>query len=93
MHRVPKLASLAVAAALVTAAAQAAMAQQPVAGAETCTLHGGPTRSVVRVIDSETVLLDNHTEVRLIGAPVVFWPPLPPVPRPHIVYDRAYAEV
>lgn len=38
--------------------------QQP----QTCTLQAGPTRSVVRVIDAETVLLDDEEEVRLIGA-------------------------
>jgi endonuclease YncB( thermonuclease family) len=31
-------------------------------------LQAGPVRSVVRVIDAETVLLDDHQEVRLIGA-------------------------
>lgn len=35
---------------------------------QTCTLQAGPTRSVVRVIDAETVLLDDNEEVRLIGA-------------------------
>jgi len=35
---------------------------------QTCTLEAGPTRSVVRVIDAETVLLDDGEEVRLIGA-------------------------
>jgi micrococcal nuclease len=35
---------------------------------QTCTLQAGPTRSVVRVIDAETVLLDDDEEVRLIGA-------------------------
>ena len=35
---------------------------------QTCTLEAGPTRSVVRVIDAETVLLDDNEEVRLIGA-------------------------
>jgi len=57
-----------------TAAAEpAATAPSATAAAEsaadaTCTLQSGPTRSVVRVIDGETVLLDNHEEVRLIGA-------------------------
>ena len=35
---------------------------------ETCSLEAGPTRTVVRVIDSETVVLDDNSEVRLIGA-------------------------
>lgn len=33
-----------------------------------CQLQAGPTRAVVRVIDAETVLLDDQSEVRLIGA-------------------------
>ena len=33
-----------------------------------CELHAGPTRAVVRVIDAETVLLEDGREVRLIGA-------------------------
>jgi endonuclease YncB( thermonuclease family) len=33
-----------------------------------CELQGGPTRAVVRIIDSETVQLDDNLEVRLIGA-------------------------
>ncbi len=33
-----------------------------------CELDAGPTRAVVRVIDAETVLLDDNREVRLIGA-------------------------
>ena len=35
---------------------------------QTCGLEAGPQRSVVRVIDAETVLLDDGSEVRLIGA-------------------------
>jgi micrococcal nuclease len=35
---------------------------------QTCTLLPGPVRTVVRVIDSETVLLDDNQQVRLIGA-------------------------
>jgi endonuclease YncB( thermonuclease family) len=33
-----------------------------------CELKAGPTRAVVRVIDAETVQLDDASEVRLIGA-------------------------
>jgi endonuclease YncB( thermonuclease family) len=33
-----------------------------------CTLQAGPIHAVVRVIDAETVLLDDNREVRLIGA-------------------------
>lgn len=35
---------------------------------EVCTLRPGPTRTVARVIDGETLLLDDGREVRLIGA-------------------------
>lgn len=34
----------------------------------TCTLEPGPVRTVTRVIDGETVALDDGSEVRLIGA-------------------------
>lgn len=33
-----------------------------------CTLQPGPTRAVTRILDSETVLLDDGRQVRLIGA-------------------------
>jgi endonuclease YncB( thermonuclease family) len=33
-----------------------------------CTLQAGPTRAVTRVLDSETLLLDDGREVRLVGA-------------------------
>ena len=36
--------------------------------AQTCTLEPGPIRTIARVIDGETVLLDDGREVRLIGA-------------------------
>lgn len=39
-----------------------------VAIAPDCRLEAGPTRAVARVLDGETVLLDNGGEVRLIGA-------------------------
>lgn len=68
MHRVRHRIGLAAAAVVAASMAFQALAQQPQSGEETCTLAGGPTRSVVRVIDSETVLLDDHQEVRLIGA-------------------------
>ena len=35
---------------------------------QTCTLEPGPVRTVARVLDSETVVLDDASEVRLIGA-------------------------
>jgi micrococcal nuclease len=50
-----------------------------------CVLTPGPTRAVARVLDGETLALDDGTEVRLIGAlsprpleaaaDVSFWPP------------------
>jgi micrococcal nuclease len=55
---------LLVASTLARAEDQQPQPQQP----QTCTLQAGPTRSVVRVIDAETVLLDDDEEVRLIGA-------------------------
>ena len=38
------------------------------AGALPCELEFGPARSVVKVIDGETLALDGGSEVRLIGA-------------------------
>ena len=58
-------------AALLLAAMTLVRAEEPQPRPEqhlTCTLEAGPTRSVVRVIDAETVLLDDDEEVRLIGA-------------------------
>ena len=58
-------------AALLLAATTFARAEAPQPRPEqhpTCTFEAGPTRSVVRVIDAETVLLDDDEEVRLIGA-------------------------
>jgi endonuclease YncB( thermonuclease family) len=50
-----------------------------------CVLEPGPTRAVVKVIDGETLALDDGSEVRLIGAltprspdagaAISFWPP------------------
>jgi micrococcal nuclease len=70
MHRAFRIACLAAAAASLAGlfGMAAATAQEERTDAESCTLQAGPTRSVVRVIDSETVLLDDHQEVRLIGA-------------------------
>lgn len=63
--------------ALATAGAHAASAD--------CALQPGPTRAVARVLDGETLALDDGTEVRLIGAlsprpleaaaDASFWPP------------------
>ena len=67
MLRAFRITCLAAAAASLAGMA-AATAQDVRTDTEICTLQAGPTRSVVRVIDSETVLLDDHQEVRLIGA-------------------------
>lgn len=60
--------ALAIAGALVATLPAARAQSAPTADEAACTLQGGVRRSVVRVIDSETVLLDDHQEVRLIGA-------------------------
>ena len=50
-------------------AAGGAVAAETAQGAPTCaTLEPGPKRTVTRVIDGETVALDDGTELRLIGA-------------------------
>lgn len=56
-----------------------------------CTLQAGPTRSVVRVIDSETVLLDDREEVRLIGALAPRSPDLDPGAQPWPPEEAAIA--
>lgn len=43
-------------------------ATSPAAVSQRCTLEPGPRRSVVRVLDAETIELDDGTQVRLIGA-------------------------
>jgi micrococcal nuclease len=48
----------------------------------TCTLEPGPVRNVVRVIDAETVLLDDDQQVRLIGALAPRSPDLRPGSQP-----------
>jgi endonuclease YncB( thermonuclease family) len=47
-----------------------------------CTLQAGPTRAVIRVLDAETVLLDDNQEVRLIGALAPRSPDLDPGAQP-----------
>ena len=47
-----------------------------------CTLQVGPTRSVVRIIDAETVLLDDDQQVRLVGALAPRSPDLSPDAEP-----------
>jgi len=69
MHRVFRFCQLmAVAGVAAFAAGLAAAAEPRKPDADACTLHAGPTRSVVRVVDAETVALDDQQEVRLIGA-------------------------
>ena len=49
-------------------ASQTAWAEEKSADVATCTLEPGPIHTVTRVIDAETVTLDDGSEVRLIGA-------------------------
>jgi micrococcal nuclease len=65
--RVAGLAMLAVLAAVPARAQQAPQSRQGAREAR-CQLSAGPTRAVVRIIDAETVQLDDGSEVRLIGA-------------------------
>jgi micrococcal nuclease len=80
--------TLTVAAALAAFGVGPASAGQPDAAARSqakgasCTLQAGPKASVVRVIDAETVLLDDHQEVRLIGALAPRSPDLTPQAQP-----------
>ncbi len=59
----------------------------------TCTLQPGPVRAVVRVIDAETVLLDDDREVRLIGALAPRSPDLRANAAPWPPEERALAEL
>ncbi|KAB2943923.1 MAG: thermonuclease family protein [Hyphomicrobium sp.] len=85
------LPTAAVAALAVVVGVAAATAQQDLGGEPSCTLQAGPTRSVVRVIDAETVLLDDHQEVRLIGALAPRSPDLSPSAQPWPPEDAAIA--
>src|SRR5688572_14159939 len=69
----------------------AAGAHSQTAPAETpaCTLEGGETRSVIRIIDAETVLLDDNSAVRLIGALAPRSPDLRPDAQPWRAEERA----
>lgn len=93
MYRTSRTACLTATAILAAAAFMpTAMAEEPQERSETtCTLQGGPTRSVVRVIDSETVLLDDHREVRLIGALAPRSPDLRPGADPWPPEEKAIA--
>ena len=89
MHRAFRITCLAAAAA--SLAGMAAAAQDVRTDTETCTLQAGPTRSVVRVIDSETVLLDDQQEVRLIGALAPRSPDFSPSAEPWAPEEAAIA--
>jgi micrococcal nuclease len=68
-----------------------ANAQQKQIDESTCTLQAGPTRSVIRVIDAETVLLDDNQEVRLVGALAPRSPDLSPSAQPWRPEEEATA--
>lgn len=69
----------------------AADAQQKQIDESACTLQAGPTRSVTRVIDAETVLLDDNQEVRLVGALAPRSPDLSPSAQPWPPEEEATA--
>lgn len=48
--------------------ATAVHAERDATSADTCSLAPGPTRTVTRIIDGETIALDDGKELRLIGA-------------------------
>jgi micrococcal nuclease len=60
--------ALAAGLALVPRAAPAISGEPDNASPATCTLEPGPIRTVARILDAETVGLDDGSEVRLIGA-------------------------
>lgn len=55
-------------AAAMTCATSVARAADDVTSPESCALEPGPTRTVTRIIDAETLALDDGREVRLTGA-------------------------
>lgn len=91
--RVFRLPPTVTAAALLAAAlgVAAALAEEKTGAPPVCTLQAGPTRSVVRVLDAETVLLDDHQEVRLIGALAPRSPDLSPSAQPWPAEEAAIA--
>jgi endonuclease YncB( thermonuclease family) len=66
-----------------------AAAQAP--DGDSCTLTAGEKRSVVRIVDAETVRLDDGTEVRLVGALAPRSPDLRPDAQPWRAEERAAA--
>lgn len=93
MRGASRRALTAVVAALIAVAAGVAVAtaQQETGDAAACTLQAGARHSVVRVIDAETVLLDDHQEVRLIGALAPRSPDLRPDAQPWRAEEAALA--
>ena len=65
--KAPRLAALAATLLCASSAAQTAEPAQP-EPSTACTLEPGPIRTVTRILDGETVTLDDGSEVRLIGA-------------------------
>lgn len=57
-----------IAAAVTCANPQSQSQPATLSGGEPCVLEPGPVRTVTRVLDSETLTLDDGSEVRLIGA-------------------------
>ena len=74
-----------------TLTAASAVAQEKAGEPPSCTLEAGPTHSVMRVIDAETVLLDDHQEVRLVGALAPRSPDLSPSAQPWLAEEEAAA--
>jgi endonuclease YncB( thermonuclease family) len=81
--------ALPVAAALLALTVGTATAQQGDSAVPSCTLQAAASRSVVRVIDAETVLLDDNEEVRLIGALAPRSPDLRPDAQPWVPEEDA----
>lgn len=68
MRREPWLATALLAAALGVAHGQGPLPPAEPLAADGCLLERGPVRTVARVLDADTLALDDGTEVRLIGA-------------------------
>jgi micrococcal nuclease len=73
------------------AAAQQAPPSREMAREARCRLKPGPTRAVVRILDAETVQLDDGREVRLIGALAPRSPDMSPNAQPWPPEQRAEA--
>ena len=88
---VQRLASAVAVALAATTAVAAAAAPGGNGEPPQCTLQAGPTRAVIRVLDAETVLLDDNQEVRLIGALAPRSPDLNPGAQPWKAEEDATA--